>query len=308
VSDIPARLTQPRILIAFAVPTIIWGSTWYVIRGQLGDVPPSWSVTWRFVVAAAAMFAFALARREPLRLPPGGQAFAIAMGVAQFVLNFNFVYRAEAHITSGLVAVIFALLMVPNALLGRIFLRFPLDRRLLIGSGVALVGVALLIVQEARIAPASGRTWLGVMLVLAGVLSASVANVMQATPRARAMAMAPLLAWGMLWGALIDAVVALIASGRPVIDLTVPYLAGVVYLGVFASAISFMCYFAVIRAIGPARAAYSGVITPVLAMVISTWLEGYRWSSLAVIGGILAMAGLVIALSRGQQRLRNPST
>lgn len=307
-SDIPARLTQPRILIAFAVPTIIWGSTWYVIRGQLGDVPPSWSVTWRFVVAAAAMFAFALARREPLRLPPGGQAFAIAMGVAQFVLNFNFVYRAEAHITSGLVAVIFALLMVPNALLGRIFLRFPLDRRLLIGSGVALVGVALLIVQEARIAPASGRTWLGVMLVLAGVLSASVANVMQATPRARAMAMAPLLAWGMLWGALIDAVVALIASGRPVIDLTVPYLAGVVYLGVFASAISFMCYFAVIRAIGPARAAYSGVITPVLAMVISTWLEGYRWSSLAVIGGILAMAGLVIALSRGQQRLRNPST
>lgn len=307
-SDIPARLTQPRILIAFAVPTIIWGSTWYVIRGQLGDVPPSWSVTWRFVVAAAAMFAFALARREPLRLPPGGQAFAIAMGFAQFVLNFNFVYRAEAHITSGLVAVIFALLMVPNALLGRIFLRFPLDRRLLIGSGVALVGVALLIVQEARIAPASGRTWLGVMLVLAGVLSASVANVMQATPRARAMAMAPLLAWGMLWGALIDAVVALIASGRPVIDLTVPYLAGVVYLGVFASAISFMCYFAVIRAIGPARAAYSGVITPVLAMVISTWLEGYRWSSLAVIGGILAMAGLVIALSRGQQRLRNPST
>ncbi|RYD40684.1 MAG: EamA family transporter, partial [Sphingomonadales bacterium] len=90
--------------------TLIWGSTWIVITGQLGVVPPSWSVTYRFAVAGAVMFAFALIRRE--RLWPGGPAlaFAVVLGIAQFAFNFNFVYRAEQHITSGLVAVLFALL------------------------------------------------------------------------------------------------------------------------------------------------------------------------------------------------------
>jgi drug/metabolite transporter (DMT)-like permease len=136
-----------------------------------------------------------------------------------------------------------------------------------------------------------------------GVLSASVANVMQATKRAAALPMASLLAWGMLWGTLFDAVFAWVTVGPPVIEPTLPYLGGVVYLGVAASAIAFMAYFSVIRMIGPGPAAYSSVIVPVIAMGISTVFEGYRWTLLAGAGGALAMAGLVIALTA-----RKPST
>lgn len=299
-----AAILQPRVLIPFAVATIVWGTTWIVIRGQLGSVPPTWSVAYRFGVAAAGMFVYAIATRAPIRIGWSGHGFAALFGFAQFVLNFNFVYRAEAHITSGLVAVLFALLLVPNALLGALFLKQPVGGRFLGGSVVAVTGVAMLIAQEMRADSSdAAATLLGTGLTIAGVLSASVANIMQGTARARALPMASTLAWSMTWGTAFNAVIAFATVGPPIIDPSPAYLGGVVYLGLMASAVAFTCYFGVIRAIGPARAAYSGVLTPIIAMVISTVAEGYRWSPLAAGGGIVALAGLVIALSA-----RRPST
>ncbi len=291
-------ILAPKVLIPFVVATLIWGSTWFVIRDQLGVVPPTWSVAYRFLIGSAAMFAWALMTRAPMNIGREGQIFAALFGLAQFVLNFNFIYRAEDHITSGLVAVVFALLIVPNAVLAAIFLKQPLSRRFLAGSAVAVVGVALLIVQEARRDGATAAaTWLGVTLTLLGMMSASVANIMQGTQRARALPMASVLAWGMLWGGLMNVAIALPTVGAPVFEPRPVYWLGVAYLGVAASAVAFTCYFGVIRAIGPARAAYSGVLTPILAMLLSTLFEHYRWTLLAGAGGAVAMAGLLIALS-----------
>lgn len=299
----PPQSTQARILIPFGIVTLIWGSTWIVIRDQIGLVPASWSVSYRFLVAGLVMLGVALVRREPLRLDARGWGFAAAMGLFQFCLNFNFVYRAEAYITSGLVAVVFALLLVPNALLGRIFLGQRLGAQLLLGSAIAVSGVALLFIHEARADHAvGGAVAAGIGFTLAGVLSASVANVMQATETARRYPMAPMLATGMLIGAAIDAAYAWATSGPPAFDWRWSYAAGILYLGVFASALAFTLYFGIIRVIGPAKAAYSGVIVPVIAMLLSTVFEGYRWSPLAGAGAALAMIGLVVAL-----RARRPA-
>ena len=290
--------TRAAILLPFAVVTLIWGSTWLVIRDQIGVVPASWSVTYRFLVAGAAMSGWALARGDRFRLGARGLGFAAAIGVLQFVLNFNFVYRAEQHVTSGLVAVVFALLLVPNAILGRIFLGQRLGRQLLVGSFVAMAGIALLFVHEARRDPNGvGQVLLGIAITLAGVCSASVANVMQATKTAARYPMIPMLAVAMLLGAGMDAAFALATVGAPVFDPRPSYIAGVLYLGLAASALAFTLYFRIIRTIGPAKAAYNSVIVPVIAMLLSTVFEGYRWSLLAAAGGVLAGAGLVIALT-----------
>ncbi len=291
-------MLRPRVLIPFVVATIIWGTTWIVIRDQLGTVPPTWSVAYRFAAGAVAMFIYAALTKSPFRIGRQGHIFAAIFGFAQFVLNFNFVYRAEGFITSGLVAVLFAMLLVPNALLGRAFLKQPLSGQFLAGSLVAVVGVGMLIAQEIRADSASaGATILGVIFTLLGVLSASAANIMQGTARGKALPMASTLAWGMLWGTGMNAALALVLTGAPVVEWTAAYIGGVVYLGVFASAIAFTCYFSVIRDVGPARAAYSSVLTPILAMIISTVVEDYRWSWLAAAGGVVALAGLLIALS-----------
>ena len=297
VSSEAPQSTRLAILIPFAIVTLLWGSTWIVIRDQLSVVPASWSVTYRFTVAGLTMLAYALARRESFTLDARGWGFAIALALSQFCLNFNFVYRAEEHITSGLVAVVFALLLVPNALLGRIFLGQRLGRQLIVGSAVAIAGIALLFVQEAHADPnGSGEVLIGIGITLLAILSASTANVLQATRAARAYPMAPMLAVAMLLGAAMDASVALVLTGSPVIEPRWSYIAGILYLGVFASALAFTLYFGVIRVIGPAKAAYSSVIVPVIAMLLSTLFEGYRWTPLAAAGGVLTLVGLVIAL------------
>lgn len=295
-----ARLS---VLLPFAAVTLIWGSTWIVITGQLGVVPPTWSVTYRFLLGGTAMLLWAMVTRQSLKLDARGIFFALLMGAFQFALNFNFVYRAEMHVTSGLVAVVFALLLVPNAVFSRIFLGQRMGRQLVAGSLIAMAGVGLLFLHELRRDPmASGEIWLGIGLTCLGVLSASVANVMQATDTAKHYPMATMLGWSMLLGATMDGSFAWITTGPPVIDLRPAYIAGVLYLGLIGSAVSFPLYFSVLRKIGPAKAAYSSVIIPVLAMILSTLFEGYRWSWLAAAGALLAGAGLVLAL-----RARRPN-
>ncbi len=290
--------TRARILIPFAIVTLIWGSTWLVIRDQISVVPASWSVTYRFLLAGLAMLAFARAKGERVRLDAAGWLFAVAVGTLQFVLNFNFVYRAEAFITSGLVAVVFALLLVPNALLARLFLGQRLGRQLLVGSGIAMAGVALLFVHEVRSDPHGPATALtGIGWTLLAILSASCANVLQATRTAKRYPMLPTLAVAMLIGAGLDAMFAFLTVGPPVVEMRIGYLLGILYLALFASALAFPLYYGVLRVIGPAKAAYSSVIVPVIAMLLSTLFENYRWSPLAAGGAALAGAGLVVALT-----------
>lgn len=295
--------TRLAVLIPFGIVTLIWSSTWIVITDQLGVVPLSWSVAYRFAIGGLTMIAYAAWKRETVRLDGRGWLFVMALAFTQFCLNFNFVYRAETFITSGLVAVVFALLLVPNAIFGRIFLGQKLGRQLILGSVVAMAGVTLLFVHEARSSPHGPAAALnGIGVALLAVLSASTANVLQGTETARRYPMAPTLGIAMLVGAAMDAAIAWVSSGPPVIEPRLGYIAGVLYLGVFASALAFTLYFGVLRIIGPAKAAYSSVLVPVIAMLLSTIFEGYRWSLLAVFGAALAMAGLVIAL-----RARRPA-
>src|SRR3954464_9938330 len=138
------------VTIPFIIFTAIWGSTWIVIRTQLGTVPPQWSVTYRFTVAAIAMASLALWREDSLWLGRKGLLAAMFLGFTQFCLNFNAVYLAEQHITSGVVATVFALLLIPATLMGWAWLGHRPSRRFALSSMVAIAGIALLFVHELR--------------------------------------------------------------------------------------------------------------------------------------------------------------
>lgn len=292
----PGLLT-PRVLIPFLFVSLIWGSTWFVIRDQLSVVPSSWSVTYRFSVAAIGMFILALIMRQPLRIDREFLGWAAFLGLVQFSLNFNFVYLAEHHITSGLVAVIFALLIIPNAILGKLWLGRTIGRPFIIGSAIATAGVGLLMLREYRVAPVGGtEVLIGLSFTIAAVCFASISNVLQVTPRIARFPTVTILAWSMLCGAIINAAIAFVVAGPPVIDPRPVYLGGVLYLGIVGTVLTFPFYFRLIRDIGPGKAAYTGVLIPVIAMLISTAFEGYEWSLLAFSGAALAMVGLVVAM------------
>lgn len=295
------------VILPFIVFTAIWGSTWTVIRGQLGVVPPQWSVTYRFAIAAAAMAILAVSRGESLRLGRKAVLAATFLGLTQFCINFDAVYLAERHITSGVVATVFALLLIPSSLLAWAFLGHRPTARFAWSSAVAVAGIALLFLHELEAHGASsGEVASGIALTLVGMLGASTANVMQARPEIRRFPLLALLAWSMAAGAVIDGLIAFAMCGAPVFDGRPLYWAGLLYLALAASVLTFALYYPVIRRIGPGKTAYSSVIVPIIAMGLSTWLENYRWTLLSIAGAILALGGMAGALSRSRPAVTAP--
>lgn len=297
------------VVIPFIVFTLIWGSTWIVIRDQLGTVPAQWSVAYRFILAAASMFA--VAKWNGDRLVPDKPLLAAAalIGTAQFTINFNAVYVAEHYITSGLVATVFGLLMLPNALLAWWLLGHRPSGRFLGSSAIAAAGIALLFVHELRSNPVldGAKLAIGIGWTILGVLGASLSNVFQAREPVQKLPLFALLAWAMLIGALLDVAIAFAMAGPPVIETRPGYWLGLIWLSLAASVLCFSLYYPVVRRIGPGKAAYSSAIVPIIAMALSTAFEGFRWTTLAAAGAALAIGGMVLALWTRQRPLRVPN-
>ncbi|MFL6733171.1 MAG: DMT family transporter [Sphingomicrobium sp.] len=296
------------VIIPFFVFTGIWGSTWIVIRDQLAVVPAQWSVTYRFAIAAVAMALLTVLRGERLALAPGGLTAALGIGISQFVVNFNGVYMAERFIPSGLVATVFALLLIPNTLLAWAMLGHRPNTRFLLWSIPSIAGVLLLFVHELQEHPSDlGAIGAGIGFTFIGIMGASFANVFQAREWVRKHNLFALLAWSMAFGAIFDAIIAFVVAGPPVFEQRIGYVLGLLYLALAASALAFSLYFPVVRRIGPAKAAYSSVMVPLIAMSFSTWLEDYRWTTLTITGVLLALGGMIGALSSGGSRTKLPA-
>ncbi|ABC64815.1 drug/metabolite transporter [Erythrobacter litoralis HTCC2594] len=295
-----------RVILPFLLTGTIWGSTWFVITGQIDGVPAAWSVFYRFALATPALFLVAALMKRRLRLSGPEHRLAMLVGLFQFSGNFLFVYHAELYVTSGIVAMMFGLLMVPNALLARFVLGERTQGGFWIGSAVAIVGVSLLLVHEWRANPDAGviggNVGLGIVLAMLGILAASVANVIQANPTGRGVPMVSLLAWAMLYGTIFDLGFAFVTAGPPPFPTGTNYWAGIVYLALIGSVITFPLHYNLVREIGAGRTAYNSILTISVAMLISTLFEDYAWTPLTIGGMALAVVGMVLALRARRQK------
>jgi len=295
-------MLTPRVLVPFMLTGTIWGSTWFVITGQIAGVPAAWGVFYRFMLATPALFALAVAMGNRLKLNRAEHSLALGVGIAQFSGNFLFVYHAEAHITSGIVAVMFALLMVPNAVFARVFIGERAAGGFIGGSLVAITGVALLLVHEWNAAPLGGNVLLGIVLAVGGMLAASIANVVQANPTGRGVPMVSFLAWAMVYGTSLDLVFALATQGLPQVPTAWQFWAGTAYLAIVGSVVTFPLHYNLVREIGAGRTAYNAIVTVCVAMLLSTLFEGFVWDALSACGMVLALLGMGLALRSRQKK------
>lgn len=299
-------MLSPRVLIPFMLTGTIWGSTWFVITGQISDVPAAWGVFYRFMLATPALFVLAAVMGNRLKLNRPEHLLALGVGIAQFSGNFLFVYHAESHITSGIVAVMFALLMVPNAIFAKVFIGETVQGGFVGGSLVAIAGVAMLLVHEWNAAPLGGphgaNVGLGIVLAIGGMLAASIANVVQANPTGRGVPMVSFLAWAMVYGLAFDLVYAFLTEGPPQVPGAWQFWAGTAYLAIIGSVVTFPLHYNLVREIGAGKTAYNGIVTVCVAMLLSTLFEGFVWDALSATGMALALAGMGLALRSKQRR------
>ncbi|MET0209660.1 MAG: DMT family transporter [Burkholderiaceae bacterium] len=277
-------------------PTLIWASTWHVILYQLAaGVPVLNSVGWRFALAALMLAGFARWQKQSLALPWSAHGLMLATGIVQYSGNYYSVYEAERHIPTGLVAVLFCLMVFGNALSGRVFFGQSVTRRFLIASAGAVAGVVLIFWPEIAETGARPTAAYGLMLGLAAVLAACIGNVLTLTLTRRGLPLVPVLAWSMGYGAAFLLVMS-VASGQGLHFSWQPsYVLSLLYLAVFGSVVAFVLYFNLAQRQGTARAALTGVVIPVMALGLSALLEGWRPTALSLSGMALCLGSIYAA-------------
>lgn len=280
----------------FAVATAIWGSTWLAITFQLGIVPPEVSVAYRFALAALVLAAACAARGRSLAFPLRTHAWLAAQGVTFFGLNYVGVYVAERYVASGLVAVVFSTIVFMTPIGTWLAFRTPITMRIGVGATLGVLGVALLFLPEVQGAARSGDAIRGIGYALGATAIAAVGNLVSMRLQRDNVPVFAGTAWGMGYGAATAALVATLGGAVWSFDLRWPYVVSLVYLAVFGSVIAFGAYLSLLKRVGAGSSSFVAVSTPVVAMLLSTAFEGYRWTWTAALGAVLAASGIVLAL------------
>ena len=294
----PDRSSTATNWVLFLVPSFIWGTTWIAIKFQLGVVAPEASVAYRFGFASALLLGWCALRGIGLRFDLRTHASFAFLGVLQFALNYVLVYLAEIHLTSGLVALLFGLMVLWNLAGARAFFGTPVSPAVGAGAALGLGGVTLVLWPElSEMHGFAGQGW-GVALGVMGTLAASAGNLWSQRIYRRGASVVPSTAWAMFYGAVAVTLYCAMRGLPFTFERSLPYVASLAYLAVFGSVFAFVAYLSLLRRVGAGRSGYTAVVIPVLAMATSTVFEGYRWSLGPLIGMILVGAGNVLMLRR----------
>ena len=127
---------------------LLWGSSWFAIKFQLGLVPESVSLAWRFFLASFILFIFCLTFKKKLKLPFYEIKHIAIQGILLFSLNYFFIYWGTNFVTSGLVAILFSTVSVFVIFNGYFFFKKPIRVNVLIGSLIGVIGLVFIFQME----------------------------------------------------------------------------------------------------------------------------------------------------------------
>lgn len=282
--------------VIYAIVVLIWGTTWYAIKFQLGSVAPEISLVYRFGLAAICVFIFARIAGSPMRLSWRDHRFVALQGLTLFCLNYWMTYQSTRFLTSGLVAVLFTSVILLNLINARLFFGVPVEARVLLAAATGTLGVALLFLPELQAAMGDRVVIHGALLALGATYLASLGNMAAMRNTQSGMPVVTANAYGMAYGTVGLALIAVIRGAPIDFDPSWPYVVSLLYLSLAGTSLAFGLYLVLIKRIGPSRAAYTSVLFPVVALAVSTLFEGYRWSLPSIIGLAVLVAGNALAL------------
>jgi len=282
----------------FAIPTLIWGSTWYAIKFQLGTVNPLLSIGYRFAIAGLILLLICKILKLNLKYPLKTHLYILLQGICLFSVNYWLIYIAEISLTSGLVAVVFSLIIFFNTLFNSLFLKAIIRKEVLIGGSLGILGTLIMFNSEFK-AFNIDNGFGPLILCFASVLLASMGNIISAYNQKEGLPVIETNALGMTYASVFTIIVALLFGADLNFDLSFSYLISLFYLALFGSIIAFSTYLKLLGNIGPDRSAYIILLIPVIAMIISSIFESYKWHKSAIIGIVFLLAGNLLVMNKG---------
>lgn len=282
---------------------LIWGSTWLVITFQLGTVAPEVSIVYRFAAAALLLFLWCFFKKLPLRYTWQMHRLFALQGVFLFCINYVLFYHSERFISSGLVALICSGMAFINMIGMRLIYGQAIQTTVAVGSSIGIFGIILVFWPEVQHFDGNHAGWLGIVLACIATVSASGGNLVTVAQRRNQLPVVQSTAWAMAWGTWFTLIYALVAGIPFTYDFTSRYTLSLIYLVVMGSVAAFMSYLTLIDRVGASKAAYVNVTVPIVALLLSTFLESFEWHALTFVGVALSLFGNLMVMAPGWQQL-----
>lgn len=287
-----------NVFLLYVTAVIIWATTWIAINFQLGDVAAEVSLAYRFGLASVMLFAYCKLANISLKFSINQHVRLFGLAISMFGFNYYLLYLGQTDLNSALAAISFATLVVMNLINAKLFFGTEITNKDWLGAALGLVGVCSLFWPEVVGTEIDLQSLYAFGLCILGTLVASFGNMFSMANQKQNIAVLPGNAWAMGYGALSMALLALLQGNEFKFDLSLNYWLATGYLALFGSVIVFACYLSLLNKIGAGKTSYIAVITPAIAVTISSVFEGFVWSDYTVYGLLLIILGNVIVLTK----------
>lgn len=285
--------------ILFVICSLIWGTTWLVIKFQIDSTSPVVGVFYRFLLAAILMFLFNyFITKKALNYPPINHLFFFLQGIFNFSLNYILTYMAEEKMSSGLVALTFTSLIYFNMFGMRVWFKKPISKNVFWGGLMGAFGIILLFWKEIAGLRSGTGPIAGVLIGVLATFFASSGNMFAYKSHSLKIPVVVFNSYSMLYGAIFSLAIGLLRHENFVLPTSASFLFSLFYLAVFGTVIAFWAYQTLVGTIGADRAAYTSIISPMIAVVVSSVFENVAFTPY-IIGGILfCLLGNLISLKK----------
>ena len=282
----------------YFVVLLAWGSSWFAISFQLGDVAPQVSIAWRFLLASFILFIWCYARGLKLSFSWRAHSSWLLLGFFLFCVNYICAYFGTFYLASGLVCLIFSTLTLFTVFNGFIFFKKPIRLPILFGAIVGILGLSIIFSNEISNTDWSLESGIvkGFLWMLLATFFASIGMLLSGQMQARKMPLVQSNAFSMLYGSLIIVTYVGFSDISFSFSTSYSYVISLIYLSIVASVIGFGVYLKLVGNIGADKASYVNIFTPTIALFLSTLFENYQWSWTGLVGITLIIIGNIIVL------------
>ena len=282
----------------YFVVLLAWGSSWFAISFQLGDVAPQVSIAWRFLLASFILFIWCYARGFKLSFSWRAHSSWLLLGFFLFCVNYICAYFGTFYLASGLVCLIFSTLTLFTVFNGFIFFKKPIRLPILFGAIVGILGLSIIFSNEISNTDWSLESGIvkGFLWMLLATFFASIGMLLSGQMQARKMPLVQSNAFSMLYGSLMIVTYVGFSDISFSFSTSYSYVISLIYLSIVASVIGFGVYLKLVGNIGADKASYVNIFTPTIALFLSTLFENYQWSWTGLVGVALIIIGNIIVL------------
>ncbi|WP_334030682.1 DMT family transporter [Alteromonas sp. P256] len=290
----------------FSLCCLIWGSTWIAITYQIGHTSETFAIALRYLLAAVCLGIYCLVKRLPFALPLHIHMKMAAVGLFLYSLNYTLLYMAQAHIISALLALMSSCIIYINVVLRRWWLKEPIRKEVVIGATFGLSGIVCLFVPEFSKVSMDAALALGLSIAFVSFFCASVGNVISERILTSGTPVIQMNFYAMSYAMILLFITSLLLPGKLIIPTSLEFYLSLLYLALFGSVFAFGAYMKLLQQMGADKAAYVVLVYPMVALVISTFFEGYQWTAFSFVGVAVVLMGNAIAMGKIPRFMRRP--